>query len=379
MSASTHIGTDGLPDPTLADITLCKVGAGADFWLEVEPGPDLPDWMVHLEDGECQVVFTYIPAELSKEERIRITEHVPAGVTLDKIVVNTMDDIGRFLTETVLNTNVVLVGIRPGYGQTVGFFNSRECTGEIGDFVWNDSGGTKGIQDPGEVGLVGIVVNLFDGAMNLIATTTTDANGFYLFTGLCAGDYKVMVDETTVPAGWMQTPTLIGGDPTLDNNPNPAMVNLPTDNGSDLTIDFGYMEPPPPGGGEGCTPGYYKNLKKHLFAWMDAGHDPDDLVSSVFNESANAPYAHLGAATLHDGLSFQGGSTVAEKAETLLRAAIAAVLNADNPNIDYAFSSASIVADVNAALAGQNPVTIISLKDDLDVANNKGCDLGNGP
>jgi len=135
---------------------------------------------------------------------------------------------------------------------------------------------------------------------------------------------------------------------------------------------------PPDRGGEGCTPGYYKNLRKHAFAWADAGWDPNnDIVSDMFSEAANAPYAALGNASLHEGLSFQGGNSVAEKAEILLRAAIAAVLNADNPNVSYAFSSAQIIADVNAALASQDISTILSLASDLDDENNAGCPLGN--
>lgn len=134
----------------------------------------------------------------------------------------------------------------------------------------------------------------------------------------------------------------------------------------------------PPTGGEGCTPGYYKNLKKHLFAWTDAGYDPDQLVSSVFSEAGNAPYAALGGATLHEGLSFRGGDSVAEKAEILLRAAIAAVLNADGPNVSYSFTSADIIADVNAALLSQDIDDILDLAKELDDENNAGCPLDNG-
>lgn len=134
----------------------------------------------------------------------------------------------------------------------------------------------------------------------------------------------------------------------------------------------------PDRGGEGCTPGYYKNLRKHLFAWTDAGWDPNDPVSSMFSESANAPYATLGAADLIDGLSFQGGNSVEEKAEILLRAGIAAVLNADNPNVSYPFASVEIIDAVNAALASQNIELILFVATILDGANNGGCPLGNG-
>jgi uncharacterized repeat protein (TIGR01451 family) len=72
----------------------------------------------------------------------------------------------------------------------------------IGDFVWNDLN-ADGIQGPGETGLSGVTVTLFDGENNTIATTATDANGWYLFTGLSGGDYRVGV---TLPAGFMSSP-----------------------------------------------------------------------------------------------------------------------------------------------------------------------------
>lgn len=115
------------------------------------------------------------------------------------------------------------------------------CSGSIGDFVWVDLD-KDGLQGAGEPGIPGVTVNLFMGG--LIATTVTDANGMYLFSDLCAGDYIVAVDQTTVPAGL--TPTLCSNQAGVGNNSNcsPSPVNLPTDNSSDLTIDFGYISAP---------------------------------------------------------------------------------------------------------------------------------------
>ncbi|MDX1747703.1 MAG: SdrD B-like domain-containing protein, partial [Halobacteriales archaeon] len=123
-------------------------------------------------------------------------------------------------------------------------FMDMECDGRIGDFIWNDTGGTKGIQDPGEPGLEGIRVVLREGGPSgpVIAETTTDADGFYEFTGLCGGDYTVTVDESTLPPDFMQTQELVGDDTTIDNNPNPFTFTLPADDAEDLTVDFGFME-----------------------------------------------------------------------------------------------------------------------------------------
>jgi len=56
----------------------------------------------------------------------------------------------------------------------------------IGDLVYLDLNG-NGVWDPGEPGIPGVTVALLDSAGNVIATTTTDPSGQYLFEGLPAG------------------------------------------------------------------------------------------------------------------------------------------------------------------------------------------------
>ncbi len=60
----------------------------------------------------------------------------------------------------------------------------------LGDFVWID-GNQNGVQDAGEKGAAGVVVKLTDASGAVVATTTTDANGAYQFTGLLPGTYVV--------------------------------------------------------------------------------------------------------------------------------------------------------------------------------------------
>jgi len=60
----------------------------------------------------------------------------------------------------------------------------------MGDFVWNDAN-RNGIQDPGESGIDGVTVELRNPLTSaVLATTTTGPNGFYQFSGLCAGPIK---------------------------------------------------------------------------------------------------------------------------------------------------------------------------------------------
>jgi hypothetical protein len=122
-----------------------------------------------------------------------------------------------------------------------------------------------------------------------------------------------------------------------------------------------------PEGGEGCTPGFWKNNadKKGATQWTDP-YDPGDLVSSVFS-AAPAP---IGGKTLLAGLE-QGGGQL----DALTRHAIAAVLSAAHPDIDYPLTVSEIVAAVNAAYLSNDADVVEDLKDELDAFNNLGCDI----
>ncbi len=106
------------------------------------------------------------------------------------------------------------------------------ATGSIGDTIFYDWNG-NGTQDPGESGLPGVTVNLYDSANELIASANTDANGFYLFDSLTAGTYRVEVGAG-VPSGY-----------TLTSDPDGVLdgmhtVTLTADQ-IYLAADFGYQ------------------------------------------------------------------------------------------------------------------------------------------
>ena len=61
-----------------------------------------------------------------------------------------------------------------------------------------------------------------------------------------------------------------------------------------------------------------------------------------------------------------------EAAQILLRAAVAALLDAAHPDVKYPRTEAEIIAAVNAALASKNRKTILALAAELDSSNNAG-------
>ena len=67
-------------------------------------------------------------------------------------------------------------------------------TGSIGDIVYLDTDG-DGTQDAGELGIAGVTLELVDASSQIIATTTTAADGSYDFVGVPAGTYTVVVTD----------------------------------------------------------------------------------------------------------------------------------------------------------------------------------------
>ena len=75
-----------------------------------------------------------------------------------------------------------------------------------------------------------------------------------------------------------------------------------------------------------------------------------------------------------DGLRYQGGNTLSGAAQILLRASVAAVLNAAS-GLNYPMTVSQIQTAVSNALASNDRDTILNLATTLDRANNKRCPL----
>ncbi|MEW6050724.1 MAG: SdrD B-like domain-containing protein [Candidatus Zixiibacteriota bacterium] len=84
----------------------------------------------------------------------------------------------------------------------------------IGDFVWHDLN-LDGIQDVGEPGIPGVTVRLYDCGGQLVGTTSTDVNGYYLFGDLTPGSYFV---EFVLPSGFVFSPQDQGANDAVDSD-----------------------------------------------------------------------------------------------------------------------------------------------------------------
>lgn len=119
-----------------------------------------------------------------------------------------------------------------------------EPDGAIGNYVWIDEN-SDGFQDAGERGIPNVRVVLKDGSGNFIADTLTDANGGYLFDQLPEGNYRVEVDQTTLPSGVAWTGPHAGQVAGADfGNQNPAGYDIALGaDEEDLSADFGFNWP----------------------------------------------------------------------------------------------------------------------------------------
>ena len=117
-----------------------------------------------------------------------------------------------------------------------------------------------------------------------------------------------------------------------------------------------YFGEPVDEGDEGCTPGYWKN---HTDSWPPTGYSPGQSLPSVFAQSA--AYPELASATLLDALNFGGGGGVDGAARNLMRAAVAALLDASHPGVDYPRTPVQVVSQVNSALASGDRDTMLTV------------------
>ncbi|MDQ3250069.1 MAG: carboxypeptidase regulatory-like domain-containing protein, partial [Chloroflexota bacterium] len=118
----------------------------------------------------------------------------------------------------------------------------------VGDFVWVDAN-ANGRQESGEPGVAGVKVTLFQaGSLPTGLTQTTDANGFYFFNNLPPGNYYVVFDLSTLPAGFAPTAQDAAGDDALDSDANPqtgqtASTGPLAAGTQNLTLDMGIYQP----------------------------------------------------------------------------------------------------------------------------------------
>ncbi|MEW6654519.1 MAG: SdrD B-like domain-containing protein, partial [Bacteroidota bacterium] len=117
-----------------------------------------------------------------------------------------------------------------------------DCNASLGDKVWKDTN-KNGIQDAGETGVAGVTVKLYTCADALVATTTTNSSGNYIFGNLAPGDYYVVFVK---PNGMVFTTANAGTNDAVDSDADAAngktSCTTLTAGENDLTWDAGVYD-----------------------------------------------------------------------------------------------------------------------------------------
>lgn len=176
---------------------------------------DLKLCVVDENDGQG-LIKIYVGGRLLKSVRLDADTGGAYGetgvfreITLDDIVLTAGD-------------RITIVGVRDG-GEFARIDKLEICKDDkplpaaLGDFVWFDAD-RDGVQDADEAGVAGVTVHLKDESGTIIDTTTTDAQGKYLFDDLAAGRYSVAFE----PTDEFVFTTANQGDDTTDSDANPA-------------------------------------------------------------------------------------------------------------------------------------------------------------
>jgi Ca2+-binding RTX toxin-like protein len=124
-------------------------------------------------------------------------------------------------------------------------YNMLADANTISGTIWEDTDADGTLDEPIPTNAIeGTTVALLDPSGNVLATTTTDANGGYSFTNLPDGTYVVDVtDEANVLKGYWHSDGPNDGD-NNNSQVDPYTVTVGPTNRTDETGDFGYyLEP----------------------------------------------------------------------------------------------------------------------------------------
>jgi hypothetical protein len=250
-------GETYIPDPILFDYAAKDEDRIAELCLLV--GDATPDGLDRVDISDnAPWINEFAAADGASWDSTCLPIFIPAGATMTEVQVSSpaptpkTDEVSDSLLVTFGVLRVPIEPFIPG---------GDPCS--IGDFVWEDLD-HNGIQDGNEPGIEGVTVNLYLADGTFVDGTTTDQNGYYLFTDLPPGEYYV---EFVKPDEYAFTEVNAGDDDEVDSDADPSTgwteaITIGPENCIDLTVDAGfYYSAPPPGTG---TPGYWKN---HPDAW----------------------------------------------------------------------------------------------------------------
>jgi hypothetical protein len=209
----------------------------------------------------------------------------------------------------------------------------------------------------------------------ITAASLTKAGAEIPFTATAIGNLYTIVTDEVAGAGTYQLTKTLTRDAGVACEPDLVVLNTAfmsidgTEDGmvGDAATASIALVCTPPGGGEGCTPGFWQNwtgappgLQPN--AWLATGyHWADPFTSAGFVNAFNGR-------TFLQVLQLGGGGKNA-----LGRHTVAALLNAAHPNVAYDLTVAQVIAKFNDVITNNGNVN--ALKNEFEALNEQGCPL----
>jgi len=215
----------------------------------------LADWSAWVDFGPAPIVVTSDTVAVNYRG-------VPVNFGVLSQTLTSCDKDGFFPNTAALTVETPGKAVIEEYSDSAYVKCEEPVIGRLGDYVWEDLN-ANGIQDAGEPGISGVVVDLYDAGANgvcdstnaddsFLDTTSTDSDGYYLFDNLNAANYCVVFPEAAAALDCsskdgnrgvaVYTSTTVGDDTAVDSNAfsngTTAVVAL-AQGAEDLTIDAG--------------------------------------------------------------------------------------------------------------------------------------------
>lgn len=309
--------------PPGSNITLCKRGSSGRFMIK----EGHQRRYVTLAQDECRVIEE-TPAH--DWDVLTITEIVSNRHKVDSIIAQPVPASAWHRTKRINRTSITVFSTSH-VGQVVTFYNKvlpppppppttiKLCkVGVTGYFTITKNSHTSNV-----------TYNNRD--CDVIATSAPGGSVTATILEKWSSSYSLdSIIVTTVPSN--------GGTPTRSKRTGTTSVQVTATPSASIIVTFYNRRSytPPPRNDEGCSPGYWKN---HTRSWPYP-YRPDTKFSSVFENA-------FPNRTLAQVLALQGGGLNA-----LGRQAVAALLNAQSSNVDYALSTSQVISAFNGVFPG---------------------------
>ncbi len=219
VSYSTDLGAVTATTGTVNATTISNIPIGTNITVSATSGSCVSEVNVSSPTN-CGVPCANSPITISGP----VCETTGAGTykinfTVDagtNVIASTGTLSSGMVTGIPSGVDLTLTVTTPGCDTRIIVVPAGDCNlgnASVGSFVWHDING-DGQQSPGEPGIPGVHVVLYDALSNVVAQTSTGVNGQYLFTDVIPGDYFVRFNP---PSNFEITFTNLGDD-NLDSD-----------------------------------------------------------------------------------------------------------------------------------------------------------------